>query len=180
MNSTTLSPSRPPYRRILHKASLAVLVVGFLLVLAAAAGEGSRHPLPFLVGSLALVAIGSLGHSILAFGFSPAGIKNDGVMRSGLTARGMAAWLMALLFTGFYCLLYWHPSSLIHLTRMFDPLSRLLRNRPSDQYFLYGTMYTVAILLMGARALIKYRHSAYQKVRTGSVVFFQLVFRIGE
>ena len=176
MSGATLTLSGPPYRRILHKAALAVLAAGLLLVVAAAAGEGSRHPLPLLAGSLGLLALGSLGHFLFAFGFSPAGIKNDGVMRSGLTAQGMAGWLMALLFTGFYCLLYWHPASLIHLTRMVDPLSRLLRARPADQYFLYGTMYTVAVLIMGMRALIKYRHSAYQKVRTGSVIFFQLVF----
>jgi hypothetical protein len=29
---------------------------------------------------------------------------------------------------------------------------------------------------MGIRALIKYRHSRYQVVRTSSVIFFQLVF----
>ncbi len=176
MSGSTLALSRTPYRRILHKASLTVMAIGILMVLAAAAGEGSRHPLAFLAGSLGLLAVGSLGHFLLAFGFSPGGVKNNGVMRSGLTARGLAGWLMAMMFTGFYCLLYWHPSSLIHLTRMFDSLSRLLRARPSDQYFLYGTMYTIAILIMGTRALIKYRHSAYQKVRTGSVIFFQLVF----
>lgn len=163
-------------RAVLHKAALACLAVGFLLVLVAAAGEGSRHPLPFLIGSLGFIALGSLGHFLIAFGTSPGGIKNNGVMRSGLTARGATAWMVGILFTGFYCLLYWHPSSLAHLTRMLDPLSRLLRTKPSDQYFMYGTLYTVAIVIMGGRALIKYRHSAYQMVRTGSVIFFQLVF----
>lgn len=176
MTAATFSPSRTPYRRLLHRASLAVMAAGFLMVLVAAAGEGSRHPRTFLVGCLLLITLGGLGHFLSAFGTSPAGIRNTGIMRSGLTARGAAGWLMAILFTGFYCLLYWQPSSLIHLTRMLDPLSRLIRDRASDQYFMYGTLYTVAVLVMGARALIKYRHSAYQTVRTGSVIFFQLVF----
>src|SRR5690606_8854442 len=41
---------------------------------------------------------------------------------------------------------------------------------------LYGTLYTLAVLVMGARMLVHNRHSRYQVVRTASVMFFQLGF----
>jgi len=46
----------------------------------------------------------------------------------------------------------------------------------SSQWFLYGFLYTFAVLVMGIRMIIKYRHSKYQIFRTASVMFFQLAF----
>jgi polyferredoxin len=57
-----------------------------------------------------------------------------------------------------------------------DPLSNLLRNKPASQWFMYGTFYTLAILVMGVRFIGKYRNSRYQVIRTISVMFFQLGF----
>jgi ferredoxin-type protein NapH len=57
-----------------------------------------------------------------------------------------------------------------------DPLSRLLQRGPADHWFLYGLLYTLAVLVMGARMLYRYRHSRYQRWRTFSVMFFQLAF----
>jgi ferredoxin len=71
--------------------------------------------------------------------------------------------------------LYWWPEYLENLIRQLDGLSQALRHKPADQWFLYGTFYTLAVLLMGFRALLKYKHSAYHRVRTTSVIFFQLV-----
>jgi polyferredoxin len=73
-------------------------------------------------------------------------------------------------------MLYWFPWTLENLIRTLDPFSQVLRNRAADQWFLYGTFYTLAVLLMGGRALWKYRHSRYQLIRTCSVMFFQLGF----
>ena len=47
---------------------------------------------------------------------------------------------------------------------------------PSSQWFLYGVLYTLAILVFGVRMLMKYRHNRYQLIRTGSVMFFQFGF----
>jgi ferredoxin-type protein NapH len=41
---------------------------------------------------------------------------------------------------------------------------------------LYSFIYTVSILIMGVRAILKYRHSNYQIIRTCSIMFFQLGF----
>ncbi|HEX2901295.1 MAG TPA: 4Fe-4S binding protein [Bacteroidia bacterium] len=45
----------------------------------------------------------------------------------------------------------------------------------TNQWFVYGFIYTVAVIVMGMRFILKYRHSKYQIVRTLSVAFFQLV-----
>ncbi|NRA67379.1 MAG: 4Fe-4S binding protein [Pseudobacteriovorax sp.] len=57
---------------------------------------------------------------------------------------------------------------------MVDPLSNFLRRKPADQWFLYGTFYTMAVVIMGVRAIYRYRHSRYQIIRALSVIFFQL------
>lgn len=72
--------------------------------------------------------------------------------------------------------LYWYPGWLEPLIRIFDPLSELIRGNAADRWFIYGAFYTLAILVMGVRALFKYRHSRYHVIRTFSVMFFQLGF----
>ena len=59
---------------------------------------------------------------------------------------------------------------------MADPLSKLLNGNEAGKFFLYGFMYTLAILVMGIRFIIHYRHSRYQIARTLSVMFFQTSF----
>ena len=45
-----------------------------------------------------------------------------------------------------------------------------------DSSRVYGLFYTLAVLVMGARMIVKYRHNRYQILRTISVMFFQLGF----
>ena len=101
---------------------------------------------------------------------------NHGVYFRGLTARGVAAYLLGIVLTGFYVLLFWFPQTLEGLIRVLDPLSQTLRGRASDQWFLYGFFYTTAVLVMGARFIYKRSHNRYQVIRTVSVMFFQLGF----
>ena len=79
-------------------------------------------------------------------------------------------------FTGFYVLLYWFPGMLEGLLRLHDPLSQALRGKAADQWFVYGTFYTAAVWVMGAKALAKYRHSRYQVVRTAVIMIVQMGF----
>jgi hypothetical protein len=53
----------------------------------------------------------------------------------------------------------------------FDPLSFVLNGKAASQWFVYGTLYTVAILGLGYKFILKYRHNKYQLVRTISDVF---------
>ncbi len=103
-----------------------------------------------------------------------AGIQNDGLTQSSSTARGSIGWILGIALTGFYVLLYWFPDTLTHLVRAMDPLSWMVRGKVADQWFLYGFFYTLAVLIMGARAILRYRHIRYQIIRTCSVMFFQL------
>ncbi|MCR5886444.1 4Fe-4S binding protein [Hymenobacter sp. J193] len=154
---------------------LAAVALGLLaLLVAAAAPEGLRGS-AFWLGLGALSA-GTLGWSRYKFGQGPAGVRHNNLWARASTSRGAVAWVTGLVLTGFYVVLYWWPQYLENLIRPLDGLSYALRHKPADQWFLYGTFYTLAVLLMGGRALYKYRHSPYQRVRTVSVVFFQLGF----
>ena len=157
------------------RAGLALIGVSVLLFLVAAVGAGSAAPAVMLWSSVGTLLMGCLiffrRHLRRA-----AGIQNDGLTFSQVTARGAAGWILGVLFTGFYVILYWYPQVLEHLVRMFDPLSYGMRSRPADQWFLYSFFYTFAVVVMGVRAILRYRHIRYQIIRTISVVFFQLGF----
>src|SRR5690606_8571436 len=47
---------------------------------------------------------------------------------------------------------------------------------PASQWFVYGTLYTLAILGFGIKFIWKYRHNRYEIIRTISVMFFQTSF----
>ena len=81
-----------------------------------------------------------------------------------------------LYFIAFYILLYWKAEYLTNWIEMVDPVSRALSGNPASQWFLYGLMYTVIVLVMGIRMIAKYRHNRYQIFRTISVIFFQTAF----
>lgn len=117
------------------------------------------------------------------FGKGPAGIKNNGITHSEATRKGgLIAWMMTIVFTGFYVLLYWYPQNLYGLVAAADPVAHALTGKHTvengavtSQWFAYGMIYTFLVLSMGYRYILKYRHNNYQVLRTISVSFFQLV-----
>lgn len=106
------------------------------------------------------------------------GIKNDGIFKSAATNRGWIGIVVGTFLIGFYILLYWFPYYITPWVVMVEPLKEFLTGGKGEasQWFLYGLMYTLAMLVMGLRMIIKYRHNNYQIVRTISVMFFQLGF----
>lgn len=158
----------------LQRFSLVLLGAGLLVLLVATFGAGSAYPIATLAAGLGLVIAGSLLYIVKQYWRPVPGVQNNGIMFSSSTARGSIGWTLAVVITGFYVLLYWFPETLHHLIRMTDPLSWTLRGREADQWFMYGTFYTLAVLVMGIRAILKYRHNRYQLIRTLSVIFFQL------
>jgi polyferredoxin len=114
------------------------------------------------------------------------GIKNHGVMFKSMSSRGYLAWAAGIALTGFYIILYFFAETLglgqgadganTGLVGLFDPLSRLLSGNPASQWFVYGTLYTIAIIAFGIKFMMKYRHNKYQQLRTISVMFFQTAF----
>lgn len=138
---------------------------------------------PFLgLIGLSLIVIGGLTYISNRAKNLP-GIKNDKIMFRGLTRRGNLAWAAAVFMTGFYIVLYFYPQYLKPLIVSITPLQKLLTGSgPIDnkgnlsQWFFYGFLYTLTILVMGVRMLFKYRNNRYQIIRTLSVMFFQLAF----
>lgn len=106
----------------------------------------------------------------------PAGIKNDGIMHSSATGRGVVGILSAIYLVGFYVILYFFPDFLINQILLVNPISVFLSGNEASQWFLYGFMYCTVMSLMAVRMYIKYRNNKYQILRTTSVLFFQIVF----
>ncbi len=92
---------------------------------------------------------------------------------------GFTGWLgvmAGVYLIGFYVLLYWVPHLVTPWVVMVNPLSKALSGGEASQWFLYGLLYTVIVLVMGIRMMAKYRHNRYQLIRTASVMFFQTTF----
>ncbi len=182
--SMSLTADSTHEQGILQKISLAMVGIGILLLFVAFLNIGTNQPFLMWASSTLLIMIGGITYGVLQYNGRIPGIKNNGVMFAGMSSRGAIAWIAGIIITGFYCLLYWWPSYLgfvdgqanTGLVKIFDPLSYALNGKAASQWFVYGTLYTVAILVMGIKFIFKYRHNKYQIVRTLSVMFFQLGF----
>ncbi|MFT5621939.1 MAG: ferredoxin-type protein NapH [Flavobacteriaceae bacterium] len=124
-----------------------------------------------------LIIIGTLAYNLPNIKLlGPAGIKNDGIYQSGLTNRGLIAWVILIYLVTFYILMYFAPHWLNNSILLVEPLSRSLSGGAASEWFLYGFIYCVAMTLMAVRMYIKYRQDTYQIVRTTVVLFFQIGF----
>ena len=139
-------------------------------------GPLKEHNSLFLLLVIGLFATGSIIFSFARYLSKPAGINNDKVFQRSISAKGIVAVIVGVGLILFYVALYWYPYLMADLVKLVDPLSYLLNGGGADEYFLYGIIYSFAILLLGIKMFLKYRHSVYQKIRTLSVTFFQLSF----
>ena len=133
--------------------------------------------------TLGAISVGCLIYIHYAYKGRLEGIKNNGVWHNGLSNRGALGWLVAMALTGFYVALYFYPKTLGYdpegnggIVALFDPLSKVLNGKAATQWFVYGTLYTLAILIFGVKFIYKYKGNRYQIFRTLSVMFFQLGF----
>jgi polyferredoxin len=135
--------------------------------------------------SLLSISVGTILYANELYLSKSKGIKNDSVWFKSISSRGVLGWMLGIVLTLFYIVLYFKAELLglgtngeanSGLVALFDPLSRLLNGGEASQWFVYGTLYTVAILIFGYKFLLKYRHNRYQQLRTFSVMFFQLAF----
>ena len=125
--------------------------------------------------SIGLSAIGGLVYALAGLKRLP-GINNNYLYRHPATDRGWIGICVGTFLIGFYIALYFYPEYLTNWILLVDPISQALLGQPASQWFLYGFLYTVVILVMGVRMLVNYRHSKYQQIRTLSVMFFQISF----
>ncbi len=171
-----LAPAASGRTRPGRVAGAVLMAVGVVLLGAAAVGRLPASGWTAFALVFGTFGVGAIAHIVATYVGTPPGIQNDGVQFNGAQTRGFAGWLLGLAFTTFYCLLYWKGELLGGMVALVEPLSRMLRGAPADHWFLYGFVYTYAIVFMGVRFAYRYRHVRYQLVRTASVVFFQLGF----
>lgn len=179
MNDASLSIATPKRAQTSgrQKFALAMAGLGAVLLLLVWAAQNAFAPVPVLLVALGLMIAGALLFVREEYLTRPEGIRNNGVWFRSLSARGVWGWLVAVVLTGFYTVLYFFPESwFTGLTALFSPFSHLLRRMPADKWFVYGALYTFSILVMGVKFMFKYRHNRYQVLRTVSVMFFQLGF----
>ena len=179
-----LTGQPPAALNVIQKLGTALGVGGLLILVLAV--FNLQLPSKTLWLSIALSALfgGIVLFSYGAYSDKQAGIKNDGVWFKSVSSRGFLAWVAGLALTGFYIVLYFKAELLglntegenTGLIALFDPLSKLLSGNPASQWFVYGTLYTIAILGFGIKFLWKYRHNRYERLRTLSVMFFQTAF----
>ena len=176
-NSLSIANPNPIHTSLKQKVALATASLGILMLLVVwASGNVMGNPSVYLGLAFAITAIGTAIFVREEYANKPEGIKNNGVWFRGLTTRGIFGWMIGVLLTGFYIVLYWYPEYLTGLIQLFNPLSMFVRNTPADQWFVYGSLYTFGVLVMGYKFAMKYRHNRYQLIRTASVTFFQLGF----
>jgi Pyruvate/2-oxoacid:ferredoxin oxidoreductase delta subunit len=162
---------------IVKKIGLAGFSLGLLILVINLSGIGGDTPVLSLLLSVGLIVVGALVFILAQGKESLPGIKNDRIMFNSFMSRGIWGWILGVVITGFYIVLYWFPDILENWIRMMDPLAYSIYGKPADQWFLYGTFYTLAVLVMGIRMIVyKYRHNRYHQIRTLSVMFFQLGF----
>ncbi|NCP51992.1 MAG: 4Fe-4S binding protein [Flavobacteriales bacterium] len=170
---------------IKQKTAITFGVLGLFIFLLAIFNTNLPNKALFLISSLGLITLGTILYSNNAYLTKPKGIKNDGVFFKSISSRGTLGWITGIILTSFYIVLYFIPQYLglasnglpnTGLIALFDPLSKLLSGNPASQWFVYGTLYTLAILVFGYKFMLKYRHNRYEQLRTASVMFFQLGF----
>ncbi|MEE9431745.1 MAG: 4Fe-4S dicluster domain-containing protein [Melioribacteraceae bacterium] len=159
-----------------EKLGLSLVGFGTLAFLVSLTEVSNSNPLLFFFLTFGLVSLGAIIYFIPKIKAAPAGVKNNKLFFNSFTSRKVGAWILGIVITGFYVLLYWFPTTLANWITLVEPLSQWLRGTKADQWFLYGTFYTLAVLVMGVRVLINKRHNKYQIFRTLSVMFFQLGF----
>ncbi|RNC84164.1 MAG: 4Fe-4S binding protein [Winogradskyella sp.] len=184
----SMSLARPDALNITtkQKIALALGIVGLFILTLALFNVNFPNKGLFLTLALGLIVVGTILYSRDAYLNKLEGIKNDGQWFKSVSSRGIWGWILGVILTAFYIVLYFFAEYLglgqgtdgsnTGLIRLFDPLSQLLSGRNASQWFVYGTLYTVAILAFGYKFILKYRHNRYQQLRTVSVMFFQLAF----
>ncbi len=126
--------------------------------------------------SIGFMTAGGIIYALSAYGWRIPGIKNDHIFHSSVKSRGWLGISLGILLLAFYIIIYFYPEYVTNWVILVDPISQWLQGSEASHWFLYGVLYTLAILVMGVRMFLKYRGNRYQMIRTVSVMFFQLGF----
>ena len=156
-----------PPKNLSNKQKFGVLVgiSGFFILVLAACNINLPNKSLWLAASLISIFTGIIFFAQASYVNKKQGINNDGIWFKAISSRGAIAWMAGIAITGFYIVLYFFAELLglgqginntnTGLIGLFDPLSRLLSGNAASQWFVYGTLYTVAIVSFGMKFLLK-------------------------
>ena len=155
--SMALSGQPPAALNRFQKLAVILGISGLFIVLLAGFNVNFPNKGIWLIISLTAIFTGVFWFTKEAYAQKLKGIKNDGVWFKSISSKGLWAWITGITLTGFYIVLYFFPEFLglvkngsnTGIIALFDPLSRLLSGNPASQWFVYGSLYTVAILAFG-------------------------------
>lgn len=183
-DSISVANPHPEGGTALQKIGLAGVAVSLLIFTVSLFNLTAGNQGVYLTAAMLLLFIGGGLYGIEKYRHIPAGIKNNGVFHSSMTNRGIIGWIVGILLTTFYIALYWFPEWIgqgagvdganAGMVALFDPLAQALKGQNASQWFVYGTFYTLAIIVLGIKFLYKYRHNAYHRNRTIVVIISQL------
>lgn len=181
-DNLSISNPHPEQTDAVQKLGLAIGAIGVVLLLVTWVGGYNYAGVWSHLIVFTTIIIGTCIYAVRSYMNLPAGIKNNGTYHRSLTNRGVYGWVLGVVLTGFYVCLYWFPQTLglneaagnTGLVAMFDPLSQALKYKPASQWFVYGSLYTLAILVLGVKFMLKYRHNRYHLLRTVVVMISQL------
>jgi Pyruvate/2-oxoacid:ferredoxin oxidoreductase delta subunit len=187
INDFSIANPHPYQTDAIQKVGLISACLGVSMLLLMWLGKGVFEGW-YLFLTLGLISIGVVVYSLRTYLVKPAGIQNSKVFQNSLTNGSLWAYLVGIMLTVFYIQLYWFPELLGNKTgamgtnegliAFFDPLAKLFRGpkAQASQWFVYGTLYTLIIAILGIKFLFKYRHNRYQIIRTLVVIAAQSVF----
>jgi len=135
----------------------------------------TQNVLLFFLLTFGLGLMGALLFIVPKFWEGTPGIKNNGIYHDPINSRGWAGIIAGTFLILFYIILYFFPVYIVEWVSISEVFSQAVFGREGSQWFLYGFLYTFAVIVMGLRFLTKYRHNKYQQYRTYSVMFFQLI-----
>ena len=137
---------------IKNTSSAIAIVSGLLLCSLPFSGAISAYALPLI----AILSITSIISFYLIYAPQIPGIKHHNTYFNSVSAKGWIAWVLGFFITSFYVALYFYddlkaagmPALLDRWVEMLHPLARFLHGGEADRWFLYGTMYTTAVLIL--------------------------------
>ncbi len=149
----------------------------YSLTKSSSTGPVTENPVLFILLTYILCIVGAAMYILPKKQLDgPPGIKNNNIFFRVMHSRGWLGISTGTFLITFYVFLYFYPEYMTPWITTVDPISQFLKGSEAGRFFLYGFIYTLCILVMGVRMMIKYRHSKYQMVRTASVMFFQTSF----
>ena len=136
-----------------------------------------KAPLAYFLLLFGLLTAGAISYiAAQALTYGPAGIRNNDTVRSAAKNKSWRTSATALCLIALYIALYFYPAWITPWIPLFHPIAQLLSAKAASPFFCYGALYTLAIWIMGARFILKYRHSRYHLWRTASLITCQTAF----